>query len=316
MMEPQAILAALDEPFAPYQREAVDAAVAQQEAITPFLLERLEAITSDPEGWLAVEDRGPLLLYSLVLLPHFRETRAHSYVLSLAALPGDVAEPLLGDAISELLAMALWRTSGGDITGIQEVAQDRRAYGYGRWAGMEALTQAALLEELDAESIRATLGEWLADDSFAARGDSAWEALMVNLLALHATEHAHLLRRRVREGYIAWPVQEREIDDTFNRDREAALAEARKWAERRLSDDVHSHLSHWASFQPGFWDEPEADEVPAGELFASQDLPPLWEGAGSMSQKGSKPAAPDPKKKKKKRKQQKADRKANRKKRK
>ena len=313
MMDPQEILATLDEPYAPYQREAVEAAVAQQEAVTPFLLERLEAVVSDPEGWLAGEDRGPLLLYSLALLPHFRETRAHPHVLSLAGLPGDVAEPLLGDAISELLAMTLWRTSGGDSTGIQELAQNRGAYGYGRWAAMTALAEAALLEELDAEAIRATLGEWLADDSFAARGDPAWEGLMVNLLSLHATEHDHWLRRRVREGYIAWPVREREIDEVFNRDRDAALAEAREWAERRFSDDVHSHLSHWASFQPGYWDE---EEVPGGGFYASQDLPPLFPGEESNGGPASKPAGADPKKKKHKRKQQKKDRKANRKKRK
>ncbi|WP_207132037.1 DUF1186 domain-containing protein [Halorhodospira neutriphila] len=310
-------MTALDEPYAPYQREAVEAAVAQQETITPLLLQHLEPIASDPQRWLALEDQGPTLLYTLVLLPHFRETRAHPHVVTLATLPKALAEPLLGDAITELLPMALWRTSGGDTTSIQEVAKDRNAYGHGRGAAVAALTEAALLGELDVEATKATLGEWLADDDFAELGDPVWVSLLTNLLSLYATEYVHLLRRRIHEEYIdPWLVPESEIDSTFNRDREAVLAEGRKWAKRHFPEDVHSHLASWASFQPGFWDEPGGDDGSGGGVFVSQDLPPLFGGVEPAGRLSPKLASKDPKKKKQKRKQQKRDRKANRKKRK
>ncbi|MEF8794718.1 DUF1186 domain-containing protein [Thiohalorhabdus sp.] len=316
-MEPLEIRDAFDAPYAPYQREAVDAAVAQREAVTPLLLERLESVVSDPHGWAAAEDRGPFLLYLLVLLTHFRETRAHSNLLALATLPGDLAEELLGDALSELLPFALWRTSGGDPSGLWELARDREIYGYGRWAALSALTEAAHLGELDAEVVKATLGDWLAQDDFAAREDPAWEGLMINLLSLDATEHEPLLRRRVREGYVHWTVRESEIDHVFSEDREARLAEAREWAEKSFSEDVHRHLSDWASLQPGFWDDLDEEAIPGDGPLTSGELPPVWDRPGGNEaavRPSTKPAGPDPKKKKAKRKQQKQARKGNRKK--
>ncbi len=140
---------------------------------------------------------------------------------------------------------------------------------------------------------------------------------MINLLSLYATEYSDLLRRRIQEGYIDfWMLSESEIDRTFQCDREAILAEGRKWAERRFSDDVHSHLANWASFQPGFWDEPEGGGTSSGGMCASQDLPPLLGGGEPTGRLGTKPASTDRQKKKQKRKQEKRGRKANRKKRK
>ena len=294
-MEPQEILAALDEPYAPYQREAVEAAVAQQGAVTPWLLARLRSLAAEPRQWL--DEPGPGAIYLLVLLAHFQEPRAHRDLLSLASLPEELAEPLLGDAITELLAPALWATSGGETTGLRALAQDRSAYGFGRGAAIDALVMAVHRGELEAEGVKADLAEWLADDRFAAPGDPAWGCLMFGLLSLYAEEQGELMRRRASEGYLQ-PEDEREMDFVFGHDREEWLAEERRSTERRFPADVHDYLANWASLQPGFWDEPE--------------------GQSPLPRQGpaSKPAAPDPKKKKHKRKQQQKGRKANRKKRK
>ncbi|MDZ7749048.1 MAG: DUF1186 domain-containing protein [Halofilum sp. (in: g-proteobacteria)] len=181
--DPQTILHHLDDPQASYQWEAMDQAVAQASAITPLLLERLEAVAADPQGWAERSAAG--LLYTIVLLGHFRVTAAHEPLLRLAALPEEVQDRLLGDAITELLPVLLWQTSGGETAGLERVAEQRAAYGFGRGAAIEALVFGVLFGELDRDGVLAYLVALLQDETFAPADDPAWFCLLNALLDLH-----------------------------------------------------------------------------------------------------------------------------------
>ena len=87
--EISAILQALERFNGIYQREAVDAAIAQREEITPHLIVSLEKVAADPSVYL--EDEGYYLhIYAFMLLGYFQETRAHQAIVEVFGLPGDI----------------------------------------------------------------------------------------------------------------------------------------------------------------------------------------------------------------------------------
>jgi hypothetical protein len=57
-----------------YKREQVDAAIELKEEITPFLIEILENVLTDPGKYIENDDRYDHI-YALMLLGHFREKK-------------------------------------------------------------------------------------------------------------------------------------------------------------------------------------------------------------------------------------------------
>lgn len=309
-MEPDDILARLDEPRTSYQWEAMDAAVAQQAALTPLLLQRLESAAADPEALLDTDAAG--LLYTLALLAHFRETAAHEPLLRLASWPEDVIDELLGDAITELLPAVLWRTSGGQTDGLRRLLEDRTAYGFCRGAAAEAVTWGTLFGDLDHEAIETYLLGLLDDETFAEPGDPAWYCVFHCVLDLNPQEHEDRLREWIRTAQVpSYETPEGDLDWTLREPRAQALTHKREEAARRLPADVHGYLSHWAGFQPGFWDEADTRADPFEGVGRPETGPvPPPDAIGPV--RATKPKGPDPATKKRKRKQQKRARKANR----
>ena len=65
-----------------YKREQVDAALELKEEITPALIEILENALADPETYINDLERFDLT-YALMLLGHFRESKAHEVIVDL-----------------------------------------------------------------------------------------------------------------------------------------------------------------------------------------------------------------------------------------
>ncbi len=306
-MDVDTILELLDEPFVSYQHEAMEAAVEQQSAITPRLLERLEAAAADLEGWEGAE--GPGLLYTLALLSHFREPAAHPLALRLARWDEEVIEPVLGDAITEFLPIVFYHTRNGDNAGIRALLEDPAVYGWCRAAAAETLSWCALFGELDRSELQAYFVGLLHDDRFPVPGDGAPLGVFHALLNLYPSAHEQALREWARGADTAGLLfPQADIDHALAEREETALAAQRERVAARLPSDVHGYLAHWAGFQPGFWDgELEPDPFGTGDRDPIPAPPPT---EPSRATKPKKPAADD---KKRKRKQQKQSRKANRK---
>jgi hypothetical protein len=306
-LDVETILQALDEPFVSYQHEAMEAAVEQQAAITPRLLERLEAAVVDPEGWAGADGLG--LLYTLALLSHFREPAAHPLVLRLARWPEAVIEPVLGDAITELLPVVLYQTRNGDHAGIRALLEDPAACGWCRGAAAETLAWCALFGELDRGELQSYFVTLLRDDRFAEPEDPAPIGVFHALLELYPSAYEGELRDWARGAEMPGLLNpEADIDYVFARGESDALADAREETADRLPKNVHDYLEHWAGFQPGFWDdEPEPDPF-ANEDWGQGPAVPRPEPA-----RATKPKAPAAGAKKRKRTQQKQSRKTNRK---
>ena len=309
------ILQQLDDPDASYQWDAVDAAVEHKDEITPLLLQRLEAVSRDPQLWLDFDSPG--LLYTIVLLAHFRESAAHAALLRLARQPDEIIEPLLGDAITETLPVALWQTRGGDLEGVRGLVDERVASPWSRSIAAEVVTWGALFGTLDREDTLAWLAQRLDDPAFAAPGDWARDGVLLALLDLYPESYEAVVRAWLRSSHEpGWgSVGEADLDALLAQDREVFLEGRREGIVARIPDDIHDYLSHWAGFQPEGTDRAR-DRVDnflewiADELY-EPPLPPLPEPAAGP--RGTRPKPPPPATRKKKRKQQKKARKAGRK---
>ena len=250
------ILEQLEDTAPGYRHDALDAAITQREAITPVLLARLEEAATEPQRF--AESDSPLLLYSLSLLSHFAEAAAHEPLLAISRLPEPLCEALLGDAISEILPVALWRTAQGHYQGIQSLLADEQAYDFVRWGAARVLAYAAARGELDREEVLAHLDAALSDDP----ADELTNGGIADaMLGLQPGDYAAHLRELYEKGCIdPWSLVDDDIDKALERSVEESFAETREEFERSIPDNIHGYLSGWAGFAE-----------PSDEHFDSRD---------------------------------------------
>ena len=119
-------------------RHALRAAMAQQDAITPELLEMLVYARDHAQDRLG-EPESMAHVYALYLLAQFREPRAYPVMVDFFSLPGDVSRDLTGDVVTEDLDRLLASVCGGDTGLIHRLAEHSYANAYVRNAALRAL---------------------------------------------------------------------------------------------------------------------------------------------------------------------------------
>lgn len=135
LLTPEEIIAKFADASAGYQRDAVNAALTQRDAIIPRLIAVLADAHRAPEKY----NSGSVHIYAFLLLGHMRAVEAHPVILELGRLSSDQSYDLYGDLITESAAMVLFRTCGGDLTGIKQLVQNRDAEPFVRSAAADAL---------------------------------------------------------------------------------------------------------------------------------------------------------------------------------
>lgn len=105
-----------------FPKRALQAAIAQREAITPHLLTALEEVADAPERFAT---RGDYMLhtYALYLLAQFREKRAYPLAINLVMAPGDLPDDLLGDTITQGLQNIPGSIYNGDPVPLQRLVE-------------------------------------------------------------------------------------------------------------------------------------------------------------------------------------------------
>jgi hypothetical protein len=79
-----------------YKKEQIDAALELKGEVTPVLIEILENALAEPDQYIGNDDRYDHI-YALMLLGHFKESKAHQVIVDLFSLPGDMPHELFGD---------------------------------------------------------------------------------------------------------------------------------------------------------------------------------------------------------------------------
>ena len=138
-MDVAEILSRIDRISGRFEREAVEAAVAQREEITPALLRILEDLADNPDEFDPADDRMAHL-YASFLLAQFREARAYPLMVRIAQLPGELVDSLFGDFVTENLSQVLASVCDGDLAGIQSIIENEDVDEWVRGAAMGTLT--------------------------------------------------------------------------------------------------------------------------------------------------------------------------------
>ncbi|MGC9522639.1 MAG: DUF1186 domain-containing protein [Anaerolineae bacterium] len=246
-METASILEALERMSDRVPREALEAAVAQQTAITPHLLAALE----DPYhvlGRIVADPAYALPYYALYLLAKFRERRAYPLIVALFMTPGERASEFTGDIVTEDLARILASVSGGELGPMQRLVE---ATDVGKFVPSAAIDGLVTLvnEGAVARDVVIDYFRTLFQGGLRRRYHFSWAALVAACVDLHPGELMGEIRqafadRLVDEAFINY----HEVRQAARQDKAVLLTQLREDRHLRYVDDVARAVSWWSCF--------------------------------------------------------------------
>jgi hypothetical protein len=230
-----------------YKREQVDAAIELKEEITPSLIEILETVLTDPDKYIENDDRYDHI-YSLMLLGHFREPKAHNVIIDLFSLPGDIPHELFEDLTTSDLPTILMRTCGGSIERIKSMASDKAADDYCRVSALNAMAYAVVESIVSREEVISFFGTLFTGDETDEISDF-W-SLLANLVCdLYPEEIMDTIKKAYDDGLIAsGMIRYEDFKKALEDGKEKCLERIKTDLERRSLDDIHDSMSWWACF--------------------------------------------------------------------
>jgi hypothetical protein len=242
----QQILAALEPYDGVYQRRAVDEAIALKEEITPHLIEILEDAAVHPLDYINAGSMAPT--YAVMLLAHFRESRAHQALINLFSLPEATIDTLFGDLITEDLSMILYCTCGGSLEQIKGLVLNQNAYEYCRTAAAGAMVYAVAEGVASREEVLDFLGSLFSGAE--AEPDSVfWSSVASDIYDLYPEELMEVIKRAFEQNLIdPMFIDLDSFEQALQEGQEKTLARVRAEIEDRSFDDLHSRMSWWAMF--------------------------------------------------------------------
>lgn len=119
-------------------REAIEAAVAKREHITPYLIKILEDAVKRIDE-IIEDDNYQGHLYAIYLLSQFREQRAYPYILKLFSFPGEIPHAIAGDVLTEDLGRIFASVCGDSIDPLLELIENDSINEYVRAACQSSL---------------------------------------------------------------------------------------------------------------------------------------------------------------------------------
>ena len=119
-------------------RDAIEAAIAKQEQMTPYLLDILEDASIRIDE-IIEHDNYQGHLYAMYLLAQFREKRAYPFILRLFSFSGEIPNLVAGDVITEDLARILASVCDEDIEPMKRLIENPSINEYVRAACLAAL---------------------------------------------------------------------------------------------------------------------------------------------------------------------------------
>lgn len=249
-VEISAILQTLERFSGNYEREAVDAAIAHREEITPYLIDSLEKLAANPTNYL--EDlEYYLYIYGVMLLGHFRETRAHQTIVKVFGLPltGDELHKLFGDIVTAYLPTILFNTCGGSFDLIKSLVLNRHADDFARGSAAQALLYGVAAGQLPRHEAL-TFFSTLFTGEEAEPSSPFWGLIGNCILDLQPQELAPLIKEADERGLLDGVMfDDDDVSRALSLSVDKCLKRVRQEMERDSLDDLHQEMSSWSSFQ-------------------------------------------------------------------
>jgi len=133
--------------------EALQAAVNQQEEITPHLLEIIQDCIENTAIYLSSSPAIMRHIYALFLLAQFREKQAYPLIVKLLSKNNDIPYQLFGDVITEDLPNILAAVCHNDLSLIKQLIEDESVEKFVRTSALSALLVLYLEDDLERLSI-------------------------------------------------------------------------------------------------------------------------------------------------------------------
>ena len=284
-----------------YKREQVDAAIELKEEITPSLIEILDKVLADPDAYIENDERYDHI-YSLMLLGHFRESKAHDVIVDLFSLPNKFPDELFGDLTTTDLPIILLHTCGGSIKRIKSMAGNKDVDDYCRISALNAMAYAVVEGIASRKEVISFFGTLFTGNE--TDEDSDFWSLLANFVYdLYPEELMDTIDTAFDDNLIATGIiRYEDFENALEDGIEKCLERLKTDLEGRAIDDMHESMSWWACFdeEPQFYSAQDPDDL--------INYPHFTHSAPSPSQIEKKKK----KAKKKKRKQAKASKRKNR----
>jgi hypothetical protein len=231
-----------------YKREQVDAAIELKEEITPFLIEILEKVLADPDTYLENEDRYDHI-YSIMLLGHFKESKAHNVIIDLFSLPDKIPHELFGDLTTSDLPTILIRTCGGSIERIKSMASNKNVDDYCRISALNAMAYAVVEDIASREEVISLYGTLFTGNETDEISDF-WSLLANFVCDLYPAELMDTIKKAYdNELIFSGMVRYEDFKNALEDGKEKCLERLKTDLERRSLDDIHDSMSWWACFK-------------------------------------------------------------------
>ena len=231
-----------------YKRQEVDAAIALQEKITPYLINILKDLLNDPEKHIAEENQLFNHIYAFILLGYFRETGAHDVIVDLFSLPDKLPEFLFGDCTTNNLPMVLLNTCGGDLTRIKELIQNEAANEYCRGSAIESIMYGVIEGIISREDALSYYGDLFRE--LEKHGESSMTATLACCICdLYPEELMPVIRKAYDDGIIdPICIGLDEFDEVLEQDKNEFLQRLYDKFAGLQSSSVHNPMLWWACF--------------------------------------------------------------------
>ena len=228
-----------------FPEAAVRAAMEQREAMTPILLECLQATADDPQH-VADTEGAMLHMYAMYLLAQFRERAAYPMLVKLFSTPGDVCFDVAGDLVTEDLYRILASVCGDDVDPIKGMIEDREVNEYVRSACLRALVALVAWGNLE----RAHVIEYfrsLFNGKLERESDGLWGTLVGACCDLYPEELLPEIERAFDDGLVdTFFIRRESVERTISEGKEQAIRAATR--NGRIEDTV-AEMSGWACFR-------------------------------------------------------------------
>ena len=231
-----------------YKRELIDSAIELKDEISPHLIKILESVLSDPEKHIENNKRIDHV-YSIMLLGHFRESKAHNVIVDLFSLPDDMSYKLYGDLISGDLATIIVRTCGRHIDLIKSMVLNKNIYGFCRIAAANAMAYAVVDGIVTREEVLSFFGTLFTGNEADEMPDF-WSILATYVYYLYPEEIMDTIKQAYDDGLIfSGAIGYGEFEEMLEAGEEKCLERLKNNYKRQSLDDIHDSMSGWACFK-------------------------------------------------------------------
>ncbi|MDM8560711.1 DUF1186 domain-containing protein [Candidatus Parabeggiatoa sp. HSG14] len=245
-------------------REALQAAIANREQITPHLLELVKQASENPQ-YLEKETNYMGHIYAIYLLAQFREKRAFPLITKFYSLPGEIAFDT-SEPVWDILSGILASVSGGDDSLLKELFENEAINTYLRTSALGALVTLVACGEKSREEIIVYFQSLFKGKLKRKSSPDIWTNLVAYAMELYPEE----IYTDIEQAYANQLIDPlflnlQEIDEELALGKEKVLDNLVK--NNRLVEDVIAEMETWACFQSR---QPEA-KVVMEELKSDED---------------------------------------------